>query len=70
MGKQISLFSGYSQKENRNTNYCLLILKQLYDEDETLFANTISRMIGIDISNYVGVKFKQQEKRASSTPDD
>ena len=27
MGKEISLFSGYSQGENRTTNYCLLVLR-------------------------------------------
>jgi hypothetical protein len=31
MGSDITLFSGYSQKENRTTNYCLLVLKMLYE---------------------------------------
>ena len=33
MGKTISLFSGYSQKENRTTNYCLLALRMIYEEN-------------------------------------
>lgn len=32
MSEGISLFSGYNQKENRHTNYCLLMLKLLYEE--------------------------------------
>jgi hypothetical protein len=31
MAKAITLFSGYSQKENRVASYCLLILKMLYE---------------------------------------
>jgi len=33
MTRAISLFSGYSQGENRTTNYCLLLLKMLYEEN-------------------------------------
>jgi hypothetical protein len=33
MARAVSLFSGYSQKENRVTNYTLLVLKMLYEEN-------------------------------------
>jgi hypothetical protein len=33
MSRDITLFSGYSQKENRTTNYCLLVLEMLYEEN-------------------------------------
>lgn len=69
MSKPISLFSGYSQKENRTTNYCLLLLKMLYEYNAQSFSEILSGLIGYDISNYVGVNFKQQEKRDFSIPD-
>jgi len=69
MGKPISLFSGYSQKENRTTNYCLLLLKMLYDSNPNYFSEVVSGLIGYEVSDYVGVNFKQQEKRKSSIPD-
>lgn len=36
MGAPITLFSGYSHGENRTTNYCLLVLKMLYEENPKL----------------------------------
>ena len=32
MSAGIHLLSGYNQKENRHINYCLLMLKLLYEE--------------------------------------
>lgn len=69
MGKQISLFSGYSLKENRTTNYCLLMLKMLYDENPKYLSEAISYITNENIGNMVGVKFSQQEKKAGSIPD-
>ena len=69
MGKPISLFSGYSQKENRTTNYCLLLLKMLYESNSDYFSEVVGGLIGYDVSDYVGVNFRQQEKRNSSVPD-
>ena len=40
----ISLFSGYNQKENRHTNYCLLMLKLLYEENPKNLSEALSRM--------------------------
>lgn len=69
MGKTISLFSGYSQKENRTTNYCLLALKMIYEENPKFLSEILSGLIGYDMSEDVGVKFRQQERKESSVPD-
>lgn len=69
MGKRISLFSGYSQKENRTTNYCLLALKMIYEENPKFLSEILSGLCGYDMSNDVGVKFRQQERKVSSVPD-
>jgi hypothetical protein len=69
MGKTISLFSGYSQKENRTTNYCLLALKMIYEENPKFLSEILSGLIGYDMSDDVGVKFRQQERRINSVPD-
>jgi hypothetical protein len=69
MGKSISLFTGYSKNENRTTNYCLLILKMLYDESPKLLSEVIATLTNETIGNMVGVKFSQQEKKINSIPD-
>ena len=69
MGKEISLFSGYSQGENRTTNYCLLVLRMIYEEDPKLLGEVLSTLAGENIGDYIGVKFHQQVKKKSSTPD-
>lgn len=69
MGRAVSLFSGYSQKENRVTNYTLLILKLLYEENQKYLGEVLAALIGEDISSHVGVVFRQQEHRATGIPD-
>ncbi len=69
MGKAISLFSDYSQKENRTTNYCLLALKMIYEESPKFFTEILSGLMGYDLSDDIGVKFRQQEKKTQSIPD-
>ncbi len=69
MGSDISLFSGYDQKENRTTNYCLLILKLLYEEHPSYLGETLSGLLHEDISDHVGVRFAQQSRRQHSVPD-
>src|ERR1019366_6349 len=69
MSRPITLFSGYSQPENRATNYCLLILKMLYEENPKFLAEALSTLVGEDLGERLGVKFRQQEKRKKSTPD-
>jgi len=69
MSKAISLFSGYNQRENRVTNYCLLILKMLYEENPKYLGEALASLIGEDLSSRVGVSFRQQERRTKSVPD-
>ena len=69
MSKAISLFSGYSQRENRTTNYCLLLLKMLYEENPKFLAEVMSTLVGEDLGERIGVKFRQQERKDSSVPD-
>lgn len=70
MGRSISLFSGYSQRENRTTNYCLLVLKLLYEASPKHLADTLSTLFGDEkFGSLVGVNFTQQEKKKGSVPD-
>lgn len=69
MSRPISLFSGYSQSENRTTNYCLLLLKMLYEENPKYLAEVMSSLVGEDLGERIGVSFRQQEKKHSSIPD-
>ncbi len=69
MSKPISLFSGYSQKENRVTNYCLLILKMLYEENPKYLGEVLAVLCGEEIASHVGVSFRQQERKGLSIPD-
>ncbi len=69
MGKEISLFSGYNVSENRTTNYCLLMLKSLYDENPRFLGELLSSLISEDTGDLVGVRFRQQEKKKESIPD-
>ena len=69
MGKEVSLFSGYGHKENRTTNYCLLILKLLYEENPKYLSEVTSRLIGEDIGSRIGVEFLQQTRKGDSVPD-
>ena len=69
MGREISLFSDYSQKENRTTNYCLLVLKLLYQEHPKFLAEALGSLIGGDSGVQVGVRFQQQVGKGASIPD-
>src|SRR6185437_2969755 len=69
MGSDITLFSGYSQKENRTTNYCLLVLKMLYEENPKFLGEVLSNLIDEELADVVGVLFRQQVKKKTSTPD-
>ena len=69
MGRTVSLFSGYSQRENRVTNYSLLILKMIYEENPKYLGEILGAIVGEDISNHVGVSFRQQERQATTVPD-
>jgi hypothetical protein len=69
MSRPISLFSGYSQRENRTTNYCLLLLKMLYEENPKFLAEVMSELVGEELGDRIGVNFHQQRHKGSSVPD-
>jgi hypothetical protein len=69
MASDITLFSGYSQKENRTTNYCLLVLRMLYEENPKFLAEVLSNLVDVDLADVVGVHFRQQQKKKGSVPD-
>lgn len=69
MSKPITLFSGYSQRENRVTNYCLLVLKMLYEENPKYLGEVLTGLVGEDVSGKIGVNFRQQERKEASVPD-
>jgi hypothetical protein len=69
VSRPISLFSGYSQRENRTTNYCLLLLKMLYEENPKFLAEVMNTLVGEDLGERIGVNFRQQERKDASVPD-
>lgn len=69
MGRDISLFSGYAQKENRTTNYCLLLLRLIYEENPKFLAEFLSQIAGEEFGNAIGIQFRQQERKGRSVPD-
>ena len=69
MGKPVTLFSGFSQKENRTTNYCLLVLKMLYEENPKYLGEFLSGIANEKLGGDVGIKFHQQVKKQNSVPD-
>lgn len=68
-GREISLFSGYNQKENRHTNYCLLLLKQLYEENPGFLSEALDGITGGEGDSIIGVQFRQQQKHENTVPD-
>src|ERR1017187_5958202 len=69
MSRAISLFSGYSQGENRTTNYCLLLLKMLYEENPKFLAEVMTTLVGEELGDQIGVRFRQQVRKGSTIPD-
>src|SRR5882757_8838115 len=69
MSKPITLFSGYAQKENRTTNYCLLVLRMLYEENPKFLGEVLSNVINEELADVVGVQFRQQTRKKGSVPD-
>ena len=62
------MFPRYTQKENQTTNYCGLVLRQLYRESSLAFENVLKAMTEVDTFT-VGPLFEQQVKRRNSIPD-
>jgi hypothetical protein len=69
MTRPISIFSNYSKRENRVTNYCLLLLKMLYEENPNFLGEVLTNLLGDPVSGKIGVSFAQQAKKENSIPD-
>lgn len=58
---EVGFFPKYEQKENKVTNYTLLMLKQLYNESPSLFQEFIVDLLADESQNInIGVSFSQQ----------
>lgn len=68
MSQEISLFSGYNQRENRLTNYTMLLVKLLYDESPKLYRDFLQNLIPNENIDPIPT-FTQQLKRSQSIPD-
>lgn len=66
MSGEISLFSGYSQKENLVTNYTGLLFKLIYEENPELFEEFIKNIFP---NINIGPKFSQQHGGKNSVFD-
>jgi len=69
MSKPVSLFCDYNQQENRVTNYCGLIMRQLYLDSTTAFQEFVGGLLCDDLSVTFGPTFTQQSRERQSVPD-
>lgn len=69
MGREISLFADYHQKENSLTNYCGLLMKMLYEDSPRKFEELLATLLKTDTNIIVGPTFTQQTKTVKSIPD-
>ena len=68
MGREISLFTGYAEKENRLTNYTLLLVKLLYQESPELYQLFLEKLLP-EAQFSALPKFEQQTVKKTSIPD-
>ena len=69
MSQDIDLFNNYNQKENRVTNYSLLILKLLYKESPGLLGEFLSGFLPPNVNINTEPTFRQQEVSKGSVVD-
>ncbi|QHV97296.1 hypothetical protein [Spirosoma endbachense] len=69
MGRLISLFTDYSQLENRVTNYCGLLLKLLYEDSPRRFSDLLDKLTEGTGNLIIGPVFEQQQRQQKSVPD-
>lgn len=69
MGRPISLFTNYSQSENRVTNYCGLMMKLIYEESPRRFKELLARLLPSSHDVTIGPQFEQQRSYGISIPD-
>ena len=69
MSRNISLFSNYYMGENRVTNYSLLILKLIYEENPKHLDELLSALFHGNLDGAIGVRFEQQVKSSNLVAD-
>ena len=69
MGRPISIFTNYHQKENALSNYCGLMMKLLYEDSPRLFQELLATLVRTQTNIIVGPTFSQQKKETLSIPD-
>ncbi len=69
MGREISIFSDYHQRENSLTNFCGLMMKLIYEESPRNFEELLATLLKTDANIIVGPTFTQQTKAIRSIPD-
>lgn len=66
----ISLFTRYSTDENRITNYCMLFLRLMTEENPLFLRDLFKKILPLDRIPRFGIAFSQQQKNeAGSIPD-
>ena len=67
----ISLFTRYSTNENRITNYCMLFLRLMTEENPLFLRDLFKRILPLDRIPRFGIVFSQQQKNeAGSTAEE
>lgn len=69
MGREISLFSDYHQRENNLTNHCGVLFRQIYRESPQQFEKLVVELLQDEARLRVGPIFTQQERKLTSVPD-
>lgn len=68
MGQEISLFPRYAVKENRVTNYTMLMVKLVYEESPLLYQDLLDAVLPT-LTLRALPKFEQQKPSKASVPD-
>lgn len=69
MGREISLFSDYHQRENSLTNHCGVLFRLIYRESPQQFEELLTALLPEEGQVRIGPLFTQQERRVKSVPD-
>lgn len=69
MGREISIFSDYRQRENSLTNHCGILFRLIYRESPQQFEQLVVSLLPEEAPLRVGPIFSQQEIKSKSVPD-
>ena len=69
MGREISIFADYHQRENLLTNHCGVLFRLIYRESPQQFEELVVALLPEEAQLRVGPLFTQQEKSVKTVPD-